>query len=112
MIFSSSQRRLYIINIGDQRHRVDRDTYKAFRERELERLKIAEQNSRRWMWPRMRVCPLCDSSRVFVQRTRSHRHVPKCASCGNRLGWFQTEAEALSAWNRRATQAARARGDG
>jgi uncharacterized protein (DUF983 family) len=81
-------------------------------ERERERLKLAEQNSRRWHWPGMRACPLCDSSRVFVQRTRFHRHVPKCASCGNRLGWFQTEAEALSAWNRRATQAARARGDG
>lgn len=91
---------IFTIIIGNQRHRVDRATYEAIWKRERQRLARIEQDARRYLWPRMRQCPTCGSSGVFVRQVDSRRHVPRCGGCRHRLGWFLTEAEAVAAWNR------------
>ena len=90
----------FVLTIGDHRHRVDRATYEAARQRERERLRLLEQQRRRHLWPRMHQCPTCSSSLVFVRQVARRRFVPRCGDCRHRLGWFLTEAEAVAAWNR------------
>lgn len=93
----------YVITIGDRQHQVDRATYEATQQRERRRLVLIEQQRRRYLWPRMRWCPTCGSSRVFVRQVASQRHVPRCGLCQHRLGWWTwwTSCAAAAAGRRR-----------
>ena len=54
-------------------------------------------------------CPFCGNSAIVIERDGGSAYRVKCRNimeCGAMSEWFDSEAEALAAWNRRTTSRA------
>ena len=54
------------------------------------------------MSEKLKPCPFCGSENLYIDSGEFFREYEiRCTKCGGRICWFDTKAEAITAWNRR-----------
>lgn len=51
----------------------------------------------------LKPCPFCGGDAILLRTLGADRPFHILCGCGGRVGWFETEQEAIEAWERRAT---------
>lgn len=52
----------------------------------------------------LKPCPFCGGEARYTEKSRFHIGWVYCPGCGAASGYYNTEAEAIAAWNTRAEQ--------
>lgn len=52
----------------------------------------------------LKPCPFCGGKATLWQDLTADRQFHILCGCGGRVGWFETEEEAIRAWNTRTPQ--------
>ena len=53
----------------------------------------------------LKPCPFCGSSDLWIDGGECLNNFEVvCTKCGGRIGYFDTKADAIAAWNRRACE--------